>query len=90
MDDMFVILNALANIKPSDEKKLENRIGMALAQAGGAIFITTATDLFAFCVGTWTVKITIFFSLTVFSDFITGHIYLFIVLRDLLSPKKNT
>ena len=56
MDDMFVILNALSNLKLQNDMSLEYKIGMSLVNSGGAILMTTVTDVFAFCVGSWTVS----------------------------------
>ena len=55
MDDMFVILSALS--KQDVNLSFDEKIGKALSHSGMAITITTITDVFAFFIGTQTVRI---------------------------------
>ena len=59
IDDMFVIMQSLDNLK-SDEKKTNNipqNIGQTMTHAGVAITVTSITDIVVFAVGSSTVRI---------------------------------
>ena len=56
IDDMFVILNALDHARVGENSTIENRIGTALRKSGVAILITTVTDVYALCIGIFTVQ----------------------------------
>ena len=60
IDDMFVIMQSLANVKKSPDLVhlgSDERIQHALKHAGVAITVTSLTDVFAFAVGAVTVNI---------------------------------
>ncbi|CAG0912381.1 unnamed protein product [Notodromas monacha] len=56
VDDMFVIVQALKTLSPTDKAiPVPQRIGYALKSAGVSITITSATDILAFGIGSTTV-----------------------------------
>ena len=63
IDDMFVIMQSLHNIKKS--KKIENispsdEVPHALKHAGVSITVTSITDIFVFALGIFSVRVTYF------------------------------
>ncbi|KAJ1527691.1 hypothetical protein ONE63_007650 [Megalurothrips usitatus] len=56
VDDMFIILNCWTALPPEHEQKqIPKRMGIAMRHAGLSITLTSATDFFAFVIGSTTV-----------------------------------
>ena len=63
IDDMFVIVQCLNNIKNDPEfedYEMSNKIAHALKHAGVSVTVTSLTDVFAFAVGAVTVRLALF------------------------------
>lgn len=58
VDDIFIIVQALDNVKSDSKLPMHEKIGLALKHAGVSITITSLTDVLAFAVGSSTVIIT--------------------------------
>ena len=58
IDDMFVIMQSLDNLKSSErqENNIPQNIGQTMKHAGVAITVTSMTDIVVFAVGSSTVK----------------------------------
>lgn len=58
IDDMFVIMQSLDNLKPSErqENNIPQNIGQTMKHAGVAITVTSITDIVVFAVGSSTVS----------------------------------
>ena len=58
IDDMFVIMQAFDNLKPSEKRPHDDafNVGQAMRHAGVAITVTSITDVVVFGVGASTVS----------------------------------
>ena len=57
VDDMFVIVQALENLKPKEKSlPVEQRVALTMKYAGVSITVTSLTDIGAFLIGSTTVR----------------------------------
>lgn len=57
VDDMFVVVQALENLKPKEKKlPVEQRVALTMKSAGVSITVTSLTDIGAFLIGSTTVS----------------------------------
>merc|ERR1712096_288256 len=77
IDDMFVIVQCLHNLKQNEltDLSIEEKMGLTMKHAGVAITVTSLTDMFAFGIGAVTIMPGLQ-SFCISSAFAIGVIYL--------------